>query len=63
MLEMLQDVFLRYFYFMEKNHLLLPTVGSESLAQGTYCFTSEWPTIPDPGEKGMKSAQVWGVED
>lgn len=56
MMRMLTDEYLGYFDFMEKEGLILPTAGSEKLAQGSWCFTNE---LPDKGT-GLTVKQNWG---
>jgi hypothetical protein len=44
---------------MEKDGVLLPTVGDLNLPQGTYCFTGD---LPSTGT-GLRADQVWGYLD
>ena len=57
MMERLTDDYLRYFRFLERERLLLPTTGDQLLCQGTYCFTNELPERPE------RTADVWGYLD
>ena len=57
MMDMIADDYIKYFDFLEKKNLLLPTVGSENLGQGTWCFTDELPNTVN------SSKDVWGFLD
>jgi hypothetical protein len=43
MLSNLIDDYLEYFELLEKEQLILPTVGGEGLGQGTFCYTEDLP--------------------
>ncbi|MBQ2667407.1 MAG: hypothetical protein IJF56_02125 [Clostridia bacterium] len=58
MMDLLADDYIRLFDRMEQENCLLPTVSSEGLGQGTYCFTTELPE-----EKVTKTTQIWGFMD
>lgn len=58
MMDMLTNDYCRYFDLLEQQGHLLPTVGSENLGQGTYCFTSELPQ-----ENITRTTQLWGYMD
>lgn len=58
MMDNLANDYLRLYDMLEKEGYLLPTVGSEGLGQGTYCFNSELPS-----ENVTKSSQIWGFMD
>ena len=58
MMDRLADDYCRYFDLLERENRLLPTVSSEHLGQGTYCFNSIL-----PGENVTKTTQVWGYMD
>lgn len=58
MMDMLADDYLAYYDLMEKEGILLPTVSSEWLGQGTYCFNS---TLPR--ENVTSTTQLWGFMD
>ena len=58
MMDMLADDYLAYYDLMEKEGILLPTVGSEGVAQGSYCFNNILPR-----ENVSKTTDVWGFLD
>lgn len=61
MLRRFTDDMKRLFRYMEDRRLLLPTAGSEYLAQGSRCFTRE---LPDKaGAEGLSVRDVWGFLD
>ena len=45
------------FNYMERERLLLPTIGAENLDQGSWCFTGELPESP------QTTLDVWGYMD
>lgn len=53
------NAFTVYFRWMETEKLLFPTVGSQRLGQGTYCFTDELPSEGD----SLKTKDVWAHMD
>lgn len=53
----------RYFDYLENNQLLLPTVGFELLAQGTYCATNKLPGADELAKRPFKTTDVWGFLD
>ncbi len=58
MMDMLAEDTLAYYDLLEREGHILPTVGSEWLGQGSYCFTTLL-----PGEKVSKTNEVWGFMD
>lgn len=58
MMDKIADAYLAYFDMLEKKSYLLPTVGFESLGQGSMCFTQE---LPD--HTPLTTKQVWGFLD
>ena len=58
MMDMITDDYCRYFDELEKAGHILPTVSSEFLGQGTYCFTNDLPK-----ENVSKVNQIWGFMD
>ena len=59
MMELLTVDFLEYFDMLERENALLPTTGSCSLQQGTYCYNNE---IPDHGNN-LTTRDTWGYMD
>ena len=47
-----------YYDLLEEQGVLLPTVSSEPLGQGTYCFTNDLPK-----QDIKKTSQIWGFMD
>ncbi len=54
-MDMATKVFEEYYDFLEKEQLLLPTVGISHVAQESFAFTNELPT-----ENVTSTKQVWG---
>lgn len=57
------DDYLSYFDWLEKEHLLLPTVNAEWLGQGTCCFTNELPASSETLGRPLTTNDVWGYLD
>ena len=51
------DDTLKYFDYLEKEGLILPTTGAETLSQGSWCFTNELP------QTASTVNEVWGYMD
>ena len=62
MMDNLSNDYIEYFDFLSKQDALLPTTGSECVAQGSYCFTDELPSSKSPN-KPFTSKDVWGFVD
>lgn len=58
MMKQLADDYCRYYDLLEEQGVLLPTVSSEPLGQGTYCFTNDL-----PNQDIKKTSQIWGFMD
>ena len=58
MMRMLEDDTLRYFRFLEKEDLLLPTTKNEPVGNGTFAFTDEL-----PAQGPLTTRDVWGFMD
>ncbi len=58
MMDQMASDYCRLFDLLEKNGYLLPTVYSEGLGQGTYCFTTD---LPDHNVQSSKD--IWGFMD
>ncbi len=58
MMDMLATDTVAYYDLLEKENRILPTVSSEWLGQGSYCFTSLLPR-----ENVTKTDQIWGFMD
>lgn len=58
MMKQLADDYCRYYDLLEEQGVLLPTVSSEPLGQGTYCFTNDLPK-----QDIKKTSQIWGFMD
>jgi len=54
-MEMATQVYERYYDFLEKEQLLLPTNGFSPLSQESFSFTNELPS-----DKVMRTTQCWG---
>jgi len=54
-MEMATQVYERYYDFLEKEQLLLPTNGISPLAQESFAFTDEL-----PGDKVTRTTECWG---
>ena len=63
MMNRIADETCEYFDWLEKEKLLLPTVGNERLGQGTYCYTEELPSDVTALGRDMKVSDVWGFMD
>jgi len=55
---MLTDDYLRFFRFIEKENLLLPTIGNEAVGNGTFAFSDEL-----PAQGLLTTRDVWGFMD
>jgi hypothetical protein len=48
---------------LEKEQLILPTVGGEGLGQGTFCYTEDLPGYDIFERRPLKTKDVWGYMD
>jgi len=63
MMRALTDDTIGYFRFLERENLMLPTVGCEDLDQGSLCFTDELPGESVLKQRPLVSRDVWGYMD
>jgi len=62
MIDSLADDHIRFYDYLSKEGVLLPTVEDEEVGQGTYCFTDELPgSVPAGGV--LRPGDVWGFAD
>jgi len=57
MMDRIADEYINYFDHLAKNEVLLPTLGLESVGQGSWCHTDELP------ESVSSSRDIWGFLD
>ena len=63
MLDMLSRDYVEYFHWREDNGLILPTVRSEWLGQGSYCFTDDLPGYDELAKRKLTTKDVWAYMD
>ena len=63
LMDRLSDEVNEYFDYLEREQLLLPTVGFQRLAQGTYCATTRLPGYDESEKRPLKTTDVWGFMD
>lgn len=60
LMDRIAEDYLTYFNWLEQERLLLPTVGAETLNQGTLCYTDR---LPNGSQGPLKTTDVWGFLD
>lgn len=63
MMEMLTDDYNKYFQHLEDKNFLLPTNGSERVAQGSYAFTSDLLGANELKGRKITRKDIWGFMD
>lgn len=63
MMDRISDDYIAYFRFLEENHMILPTVSGEGLAQGTLDFTSDLPGWDEYAKRPFTTKDIWGFLD
>ena len=59
MMDRIADEYIEYFNWLAADGFLLPTVGGEAVAQGTWCYTDELPSE----KPELTTCDVWGFLD
>lgn len=54
---------LAYYRMLEEKRLILPTVGGESLGQGSWCYNHELPDWEEAKKRSLTTKDVWGFMD
>ena len=62
MMDRVADDYIAYFKYLETEGFILPTVGAETLGQGSVCFTDELPSAI-PQDRPLTTSDVWGYLD
>jgi len=63
MMNRIADDTISYYRFLEEKNLILPTVGGQSLGQGTWCYNHELPGEAEAKKRPLVSKDVWGFMD
>ena len=63
LMDRLSDDVIDYFDYLEREQLILPTVGFQRLGQGTYCATTRLPGYDESEKRPLKTTDVWGFMD
>lgn len=63
MMDRIAEDTLAYYRMLEEKRLILPTVGHESLGQGTWCYNNELPDWTEFEKRPLISKDVWGFMD
>ncbi len=61
MMGRIADDTIAFYRYLEKQNVLLPTVGNESLGQGSWCYNNTLPKVKENG--GFVSKDLWGFMD
>lgn len=62
MMDRVAEDYITYFKYLEDEGFLRPTVGAETLNQGSFCYTDELPAVL-PKDRPLASSEVWGYLD
>lgn len=57
------DDTLAYYRFLESERIILPTLGHESLGQGSWCYNNELPGVDEWNKRPFTTKDVWGFMD
>lgn len=63
MMNRIADDTLEYYHLLEEKRLILPTVGGESLGQGSWCYNHELPGWEEALQRPLTPKDVWGFMD
>lgn len=63
MMDRIANDTLAYYRFLEEKHFILPTVGAESLGQGSWCYNHELPDEAEARKRPLVTKDVWGFMD